>query len=149
MPIRSDLKPLYGSDWPDLSHRIRFVRAAGRCERCDRPHGRLVYTLPDGSWLDPGVSDGWRNDLGEPIGLPSRAELLSLQLTRVVLTTAHIDHDPTHGDDMNLAGWCSRCHILHDMPHHRAQRRLTLRARWAIGDLFEGRYSLVGYPRNT
>lgn len=149
MPIRPDLAALYPPDWPDVSHRIRFVRAQGRCERCDRPHGRLVYALPDGCWLDPGDSDGWRNDLGEPIGLPSRAELMFLTLTRVVLTCAHIDHDPTHGDDMNLAGWCSRCHIIFDRPHHRAQRRLTLRSRWALGDLFEGLYSLAGYPNNV
>ena len=30
MPIRHELLPLYGTDWPDVSHRIRFVRAGGR-----------------------------------------------------------------------------------------------------------------------
>ncbi len=149
MPIRPDLAALYPPDWPEISHRIRFVRAQGRCERCDRPHGRLVYTLPDGSWLDPSAPDGWRDDLGEPIGPPSRAELEYLGLTRVVLTTAHVDHDPRNNADMNLMAWCSRCHIINDMPHHRAQTRLTWRSRWALADLFDGPYGLAGYPRNA
>lgn len=39
MPIRPDLRPLYPPDWPEISRRIRFERAGGRCERCDRQHG--------------------------------------------------------------------------------------------------------------
>lgn len=148
MPIRSDLLALYPDDWPDVSHRIRFVRAAGRCERCDRPHGRLVYALPDGRWIDPAGPDGWVTGFGDPIGSPSRSDLQELHLTRVVLTCAHLDHDPANNDDANLAGWCSRCHLEYDIPHHRAQRRITLRMRWAMADLFDGPYSLEGYPRN-
>jgi hypothetical protein len=69
-------------------------------------------------------------------------------VTRVVLATAHRDHDPANSDDPNFAAWCQRCHLLHDAAHHRAQRQITLRLRWAIGDLFSGLYSLAGYPRN-
>ncbi|MDE0464600.1 MAG: hypothetical protein OXH93_19435 [Caldilineaceae bacterium] len=42
MPIHPDMKPLYPPDWEQISQRIRFGRAAGRCEWCgaenDRPH---------------------------------------------------------------------------------------------------------------
>jgi hypothetical protein len=142
MPVRADLRPLYADDWTDVSHRIRFVRAAGRCERCGRPHGALVYALADGGWIDPATGEAWL------AGVPA-ADLELLELTRVVLATAHIDHDPTHNAESNLAAWCQRCHMVHDFPHHQAQRRITLRSRWAIGDLFEGLYSLSGYPRNA
>jgi hypothetical protein len=35
---------------------------------------------------------------------------------------------------------CQRYHLLHDWPYHLAQRWLTYRMRWAIGDLFLGPY---------
>ena len=42
MPIHPSMKDLYPDDWDDISHRIRFERAHGRCEWCgaehDRPH---------------------------------------------------------------------------------------------------------------
>jgi hypothetical protein len=31
--------------------------------------------------------------------------------------------------------------MIHDRPHHLAQRRLTYLRRWAIGDLFLGLYA--------
>ena len=33
-----------------------------------------------------------------------------------------------------------RCHMLHDRPHHLAQRWITYRRRSAVGDLFLGPY---------
>ena len=35
---------------------------------------------------------------------------------------------------------CQRCHMLHDRPHHLAQRWITYRRRFAVGDLFLGPY---------
>jgi hypothetical protein len=58
----------------------------------------------------------------------------------VALSAAHLDHDPTNNASKNLRSLCQRCHMLHDRPHHLAQRRLAYRLRWALGDLFEGRY---------
>ena len=54
-------------------------------------------------------------------------------MTRVVLATAHRDHDPTNNDASNLAALCQRCHILHDKPEHLRRRRLTYLARRALG----------------
>jgi hypothetical protein len=148
MPIRPDLKALYPQDWRQISRRIRFERAQGKCERCHRPHGSLVYCLPDGRWYDP-YSGCWISPEGIPIPTPSLPEMLALQTTRVVLTCAHKDHDPRNNGDENLAAWCSRCHLSHDSEHHRAQRRMTFRVRQAIGDLFSGLYTLAGYPNSA
>lgn len=141
MPIRADLRDLYGADWTEVSDRIRFTRAAGRCDNCNRQHGAVVYALVGGGWIDPAT--------GEASFSGPTADIVFLSLTRVVLATAHRDHDPTNRDDANLAAWCQRCHMNHDAPHHRAQRRITLRSRWALADLFDGPYSLAGYPRNA
>ena len=40
----------------------------------------------------------------------------------------------------NLRALCQRRHMLHDRPHHLAQRWITYRRRLAAGDLFLGPY---------
>ena len=40
MPIHPEMKDLYPDDWADISHRVRFERAHGRCEWCGAEHGR-------------------------------------------------------------------------------------------------------------
>ena len=42
----------------------------------------------------------------------------------VVLTIAHLDHDPTHNDFKNLAALCQRCHNRYDAPMRAAGRKL-------------------------
>ena len=64
----------------------------------------------------------------------------------MVLASCHLDHDSTSNRPRNLAALCQRCHMLHDRPHHLAQRWLTYRRRWAIGDLFLGQYGPQSYP---
>lgn len=61
--------------------------------------------------------------------------------TRVVLAAAHLDHDPRHNRWRNLKSLCQRCHLIHDRAYHLAQRRVTCRLRYAVGDLFLGLYS--------
>ena len=137
MPIRRELRWLYPIDWAELSWAIRFGRARGRCEDCRRPHRQVVRCLSDGSCLDEAI-DRWRDGRRHRRRLPSPAELAHSRTTRVVLATAHLDHDPANNRRGNLRGLCQRCHLRHDRPHHRAQRRLTRRLRLALGDLFTG-----------
>ena len=63
-----------------------------------------------------------------------------VRITKVVLATAHLDHDPTNNRPKNLKALCQRCHMIHDRNEHRRRRWLTLRMRKAIGDLFLGLY---------
>ena len=143
MPIRPEYRWLYPIDWPQLSAMIRFARAGGRCERCGRPHGQLIWHLGDGRWWD--AEHGmWRNGRGKVLkGLPRRDAWppdLAIYRIRVVLATAHLDHDPTNNRPRNLKALCQRCHVLHDRQEHRRRRLLTLRQRKALGDLFLGLY---------
>ncbi len=60
-----------------------------------------------------------------------------LPVTRVVLASAHLDHDPGNNRSRNLAALCQRCHMLHDGAEHRRRRwRKVVRLR-ALGDLFD------------
>jgi hypothetical protein len=144
MPIRRQHRWLYPIDWPQISAAIRFDRAKGRCEHCGRPHGRLVVHLGDGRWWDEDAKT-WRNGTGRALPrLPaptSSAEDKAALTTKVVLAAAHLDHDPGNNRLRNLKAFCQRCHMLHDRKEHQRRRRLTLRMRKALGDLFLGRYS--------
>lgn len=142
MPIRPELRWLYPIDWTELSRVIRFERAKGRCETCGRPHGRLISHLGDGRWFDPDT-ECWRDGQGmaiDWIGFPDYGG--QLRRTRVVLATAHLDHNPSNNRTKNLRALCQRCHLLHDRPEHRRRIRITLRRRRALGDLFDGPYRL-------
>ncbi len=139
MPIHPAMKHHYAADWRRISAGIRFGRAAGRCETCARPHHTLICTLADGRWFDP-EQQTWRNARAEPATVPDPVDLVTLRPVRVVISTAHLDHDSTNRDPANLRALCQRCHLQHDLVHHLRQRWITCRRRYAIGDLFWGMY---------
>ncbi|ACB97417.1 hypothetical protein [Beijerinckia indica] len=141
MPIRAQDRWFYPIDWPQLSIVIRFKRAGGRCEQCGRPHGRLVWCLDDGRWWDA-ESTLWRDSRGRRLRhLPRSQDIFAtIRSTKVVLATAHLDHDPSNNSTGNLKALCQRCHLLYDRREHRRRRWLTLHRRKALGDLFLGPY---------
>jgi hypothetical protein len=106
-----------------------------------RPHKAKILCVPDGCWFDDGQ---WRNGHGSAFAAPWGQDLDAARVTRVILATAHLDHDPSNSEPSNLKCLCQRCHMLHDRPYHLAQRWLTYRMRWAIGDLFTGPYPSEG-----
>jgi hypothetical protein len=139
--MRPQFRWFYPIDWRELSSVIRFERAQSRCERCRRPHGRVVCHLGNGRWWDE-PERTWRNGRGRRLRtLPAPDLSLSpLRQTRVALATAHLDHDLTNNYPRNLKALCQRCHMIHDREEHLRQRTLTYRARQALGDLFTGPY---------
>lgn len=128
-----------------LSHRLAAALPLGavraRCWplRALPPAGARVACLADGLWFDEGLR-AWHDGPGRRARLPGSDELRRVRLTRVALSAAHLDHDPINNAPGNLRSLCQRCHLQHDRTHHLAQRRLSYRLRWALGDLFEGRY---------
>jgi hypothetical protein len=65
MPIKPEMRGFYPNDWPEISRRVRFERAAGICQGCGRPHGMTIRCLPDGRWFDS-ARHTWRNGRGRP-----------------------------------------------------------------------------------
>lgn len=43
----------------------------------------------------------------------------------VVLTVAHVAHDPSRNGPADLRHWCQRCHNAHDVDYRRGVRRAT------------------------
>jgi len=123
MPIRPENQLLYPPNWRAISIAIRQGRAGGRCEQCN---------VPNGVWRNH-CSDAWTHDAG----LAEAWKLDGDRIARIVLTVAHLDHDPRHNDPSNLKALCQRCHNRHDAPHRRQTAHQTRRARKALGDLLD------------
>lgn len=94
MPIKD--RSRYPKNWKAISDYIRFDRAGGKCE---------------GSPLFPEC----RAEHGKPH--PETG-------SNVVLTVAHLDHQPEHCEETNLRAMCQRCHLNHDKHFHVKNRRL-------------------------
>jgi hypothetical protein len=106
MPIRPENRDKYPPDWRKISQRIRVERAQGRCEctgECGRDHG------------------GGRCPRQAGTDLPTGG--------RIVLTVAHLNHDPSDCSNENLRALCQRCHLQLDREQHPATARATRRAR--------------------
>jgi hypothetical protein len=97
MPIRPENRARYPKDWKAISSRIRFERAHSRCE-CDGECG------------------------ADHVGRCSEVHGSHHTLTGsiVVLTVAHLNHQPEDCADDNLKAMCQRCHNRYDMPMRRA-----------------------------
>jgi 5-methylcytosine-specific restriction endonuclease McrA len=139
MPIRPENKDLYPKDWPQISKAIR-ERAGNRCETCGAPNGVYImrgnashagtYMLPDGQVFDAKT--------GKSLGVARGSEYNSKSMVKVVLTVAHLDHQPPNCDPANLRALCQRCHNAYDAPMRRAGIAARARAGKAMGDLFAG-----------
>jgi len=61
--------------------------------------------------------------------------------SHVVLTVAHLDHDPSNNDPSNLRAWCQRCHLTYDAKLHarHAHRTRAEKATAGMSGLFSER----------
>jgi hypothetical protein len=97
MPIRPENRARYPKDWKAISQRIRFDRAAARCEcigECGLDHGDRCVA-----------------EHGKPH--PTTG-------SNVVLTTAHLAEPIENCSDENLRAMCQQCHNRYDAPMRRA-----------------------------
>jgi len=56
---------------------------------------------------------------------------------KIVLTVAHLDHQPENCADENLRAWCQRCHNRYDAPERRKGIKARRHQARALGDLLD------------
>ncbi len=138
MPIRDSEKARYPRDWPQISAAIR-ERAGGRCEKCAAPNGERIAR---GQGKDAGtymLADGGAThcaETGALLGYSRGSEYNAARVVKIVLTVAHLDHQPENCDPENLRAWCQRCHLRYDAKHHAGNAAKTRHGRKALADLF-------------
>lgn len=155
MPIKPENRHRYPADWSEIRLRV-LQRAGSRCEhvdeggeRCSAVHRALGYWRQVRLMLGlPGQEqvawEVWRwtplprtlRDAGvdKPMTIASCEG--PLKIVQIVLTVAHLDHQPENCDDANLRAWCQRHHLAYDAEHHRITAAATRRARANTLEMF-------------
>lgn len=148
MPIKPENRHRYPPDWPQV--RDRILQRAGY--RCEHP-GCCARQYSVGWWVLEGVAQAgpwrwvaaWGQNDNPRTYAEAREVAAELYHSRseeglkpivIVLTVAHLNHQPEDCDDENLRAMCQRHHLAHDQEHHRASAQATRRARSGTPDLF-------------
>ena len=139
MPISAANRALYPKNWSAISLRVR-AEAGNRCERCKAPNTKTIarggaddagtYLTEDGQVFD-------END-GTYRGTARGSEYDADRFVRIVLTVAHLDHDPRNNERSNLKALCQQCHLRYDAKHHAENARQTRATRAGQQPLFKG-----------
>lgn len=109
-PIREENRDRYPDDWSDISLSVR--EAAGwQCE-C---RGECGTHRDFCGWAQGDAVVGRRGEY------------------KVVLTVAHLDHQPENCDRANLRAMCQPCHLRYDAEHHAATAAATRHRRATEG----------------
>lgn len=127
MPVKPENRRHYkGKAWRSAKAAVH-ARAGGRCEctgECGAAHDGGRCGAPDRAFIT-------RDELEPHRWRPHGACSLCLggdpgcQPVQVVLTVAHLDHDPTRHDPERLRHFCQRCHNVYDSPLRQANAAAT------------------------
>jgi hypothetical protein len=143
MPIRPEDRDRYPKDWNAISQRVRD-EAGQMCEWCSVPNGvlirrgvtedcRRVWRLASASASENGRASGDGSEVPD-----STPDTVSYGYpVRVVLTVAHLDHQPENVERWNLKALCQRCHNAYDAANRRNGINARARSASASGDLFQ------------
>jgi hypothetical protein len=146
MPIKAENRGRYPADWPAISLAAR-MRA---CWVCLHP-GCLAQQYAVGWWRSERRGYVWAPEWprdGAYIGQTYRdarevaAGIYAAQGESgqkplvIVLTVAHLNHQPEDCRPENLAAMCQRHHLASDQEHHQRNAWATRRARSANLELF-------------
>lgn len=136
MPIKPENKALYPKHWSQLSHDAK-ERAGWKCTEpgCTCSQYAVGYWQGE-AWieLDPGrpkAGELWTYDFARVRAAEQQWRLTGDEpdpdpkVIVIVLTTAHLDHDPTNCAPENLAPKCQRHHLRYDQAHHTANAYMT------------------------
>ncbi len=118
MPIR---KSDYGPDWDQITIAVKNA-AEWKCEWCGAPHRAVIQRLKGDKYVEIITVHNAEKQL-ESTEKMKWPRLKFFGLTRVILTTAHLDRNNQNHDTANLAALCQRCHLSHDILQHIANRR--------------------------
>lgn len=122
MPIKPENRERYPKNWRQIRQEV-LARAANKCEQCGVPNHWLRNKRTGEITNDGVVGEAWELADGDKV-------------TYIVLTVAHLDHQPENCDLDNLRAWCQKCHLAYDHEHHQRNSRATRHKRKTAGDLF-------------
>ena len=117
MPIKPENKSRYPKDWPLIPRWIRD-KAGNKCEECDLENHSMVYRCNEKD------CNAFVSEDSEPYLVDLfKAKHPDHRLIKIVLTVAHLDHQPENCKEENLKAWCQKCHNDYDMPERIKNRK--------------------------
>jgi len=131
----------YPKNWFTEIRPAILLRADNKCEQCKVPNGAWVCR---GEWNGVEVwqnDDGqiFRTDNGEHISdsyVGDVWEEKNKGLIKVILTVAHLDHNPENNAPENLRAWCQLHHLRHDAELHKKNSQTTREKNKGLQRLF-------------
>lgn len=139
MPIKAENKARYPSNWKEIRLKI-LERAEDRCEFCKAPN-RTRIARGGGEDVGTYMTDDcevYCDETGEYLGQRRASNYDMHRMTDIVLTIAHLDHEPENCDPENLKALCQKCHLNYDKEHHKRNAAITRHNNKNITDMFGG-----------
>ena len=119
MPMK---RKLYPPDWEQISLSIK-EHAGWQCEWCNVKHGAIGARDINGQWHD-------EDDIHQMNATAGYALFGQFpDMIQIILTVAHLDHNPANNAPDNLAALCQKCHLNYDQELHQANAAKTRRRR--------------------
>lgn len=139
MPIKPENRTRYPANWKEVRATI-LNRAGHRCEKCHVPNGARIArgTGDDVDTYMDATGYVYNAETGELLGRRRMSDYNVGSMVTIVLTIAHLDHQPENCDPENLRAWCQRHHLRYDAQHHAKNARETRRAKLNNLELFLG-----------
>jgi hypothetical protein len=146
VPIKPENRALYPADWKAISLAAR-ERAGWRCQH----EGCLAHQYAVGwwrqtvrryEWLPEWPRDGaymgqtYADARAVAAGIYFAAGESGPKPTIIVLTVAHLNHQPEDCRPQNLAAMCQRHHLAYDAEHHAQTAYATRKARARTAEMF-------------
>jgi len=101
MPISKENKKLYPKNWKKIRAEI-LKRAGDQCEKCKV------------------INHAYYNKISRELCLQDEPGSV-----KIILTIAHLNHNPKDNRRRTLAALCQLCHNRHDAKHRAQSRRKT------------------------
>lgn len=138
MPLRPENKARYPANWSQISYAIR--EAAGwKCEWCAVRDAEIGARI-NGEWYAAQPSGSAPHDRPKAgmVSVCRRGdEIIERKTMRIVLTVAHLDHNPENCHPDNLRALCQQCHNRYDAANRATGRRIRKALKAGQIDLFE------------
>lgn len=119
MPID---KAEYHPKWSLISRLIIHHRAKNHCETCGVKNAEIIQRGLDGDYRYATSDELHLFEQRRKSGIYYWTALKEQGLTRVILTTAHLDRNRSNNAFSNLKALCQRCHFAHDRAANIAAR---------------------------
>jgi len=131
----------YDPSWKTEIRPAILERAGHKCEECGVGNKLWGYRDREGKFYSSQLIE----DCLENNGLDLFEGILSncfdgkgnpTKPIQIVLTIAHLDHNISNNDPLNLKALCQRCHLKLDSTHHKRNSRQTRNDKKGLQNLF-------------